>query len=242
MKLTIGHLYPDMLNLYGDRGNIFCLRKRLEWRGIKVQVKAVCSGERVDFTGMDIVLLGGGSDREQALACRYLKKEEQNFRDYVEDAGVVLAVCGGYQLLGKYYKTERDRIEGLNILDIYTEWEPGRLTGDILLDCPLCLNPVVGFENHGGRTFAEKYQPLGRVICGHGNRENCGWEGVLYKNVMGTYLHGPLLPKNPELCDFLLERALARKYRGTIKLPELSDEPEYRANHYMVQRLTSKYF
>lgn len=242
MKLTIGHLYPDMLNLYGDRGNIRCLQKRLEWRRIESEVRLICSGEDIDFDKLDIVLLGGGSDREQELVCRYLKKAEQQFRDYVEEDGVVLAVCGGYQLLGKYYKTERTKIEGLHILDIYTEWEPKRLTGDIILNSPLFLNPIVGFENHGGRTFTGDYAPFGQVVYGYGNNEEAGQEGVMYKNVIGTYLHGPLLPKNPEVCDFLLERALIRKYRGNIKMQKLPDELEYKANSYMVERLTSKYF
>ena len=127
MKLTIGHLYPDLLNLYGDRGNIQCFRKRLEWRGIEAEVIPFLSGDKIDFSCLDIVLLGGGSDREQELVCGYLKDIRDDFKQYVEKGGVVLAVCGGYQLLGKYYKTQTKTIEGLAILDITTEWEPERL-------------------------------------------------------------------------------------------------------------------
>ena len=149
MKLTIGHLYPDLLNLYGDRGNIQCLRKRLEWRGIEAEVIPFISGDTIDFSKLDVVLLGGGSDREQELVCSHLQKIREDFRTYVEEDGVVLAVCGGYQLLGHYYKTQTKTIEGLGILDIKTEWEPERLIRNIVLDSPLFDTPVVGFENHG---------------------------------------------------------------------------------------------
>ena len=237
MKLTIGHLYPDMLNLYGDRGNIRCFQKRLEWRGIEAELKYFLSGEAVDFSGLDLVLLGGGSDREQELVCRYLKEEKQGFREYVESGGTMLAVCGGYQLLGKYYKTDRTMIEGLDILDIHTEWDARRLTGNIILQSPLSKAPVVGFENHGGRTYIGNHTPFGKVVYGYGNTEEAEWEGVVYKNVIASYLHGPLLPKNPEICDDLLRRALTHKYGEDISLSELSDQTEHRANHFMADRL-----
>lgn len=240
MKLTIGHLYPDMLNLYGDRGNIRCFQKRLEWRGIEAELKYVLSGETVDFSGLDLVLLGGGSDREQELVCRYLKQEKNGFQDYVESGGTMLAVCGGYQLLGKYYKTDKMMIEGLDILDIYTEWDARRLTGNIILKSQLSKAPVVGFENHGGRTFIGDYSPFGKVVVGYGNTEEAKWEGVVYKNVIGSYLHGPLLPKNPEICDYLLERALAHKYGEDVRLSELPDKLEHEANRFMADRLTAK--
>ena len=147
-KLTIGHLYPDLLNLYGDRGNIQCFRKRLEWRGMEAEVIPFLSGEKIDFSKLDIVLLGGGSDREQEL---------------------VLAVCWGYQLLGKYYKTNKKTIEGLSILDITTEWQPERLIRNIVLNSPLFEQPVVGFENHGGRTYIGDHTPFGKVFYGLGN-------------------------------------------------------------------------
>ena len=127
MKLTIGHLYPDLLNLYGDRGNIQCFRKRLEWRGMEAEVIPFLSGDKIDFSKLDIVLLGGGSDREQELVCKYLLEIKDDFKDYVENNGVVLAVCGGYQLLGKSYKTKDKLIEGLGILNITTEYEPDYL-------------------------------------------------------------------------------------------------------------------
>ena len=240
MKLTIGHLYPDLLNLYGDRGNIQCFRKRLEWRGIDAEVVPVLSGEKIDFSSLDIVLLGGGSDREQELVCGYLKDIRDDFQNYVEDGGVVLAVCGGYQLLGKYYKTQTKTIEGLSILDITTEWEPQRLVNNIVLNSPLFDTPVVGFENHGGRTYIGNHTPFGKVFFGFGNTGDSGYVGVVYKNVIATYLHGPLLPKNPQVCDYLLERALKRRYGPDAGLEPLPDEMEHRANSYIAGRYSDK--
>lgn len=236
MKLTIGHLYPDILNLYGDRGNLQCLQKRLAWRGIEARPEALLTGNDIDFNKIDILLLGGGSDREQLLAGKHLKKWAHNLRDYIEDEGVVLAVCGGYQLLGTYYQANQTKIEGLGILNIYTQWKPKRLTGNIILKSTLFSNPIVGFENHGGRTYIGSHTPFGVVKTGYGNTENSEYEGIIYKNVIGTYLHGPLLPKNPEVCDFLLEQALKRKYGQAAKLPSLPDMLEYRANNYIVAR------
>lgn len=240
MKLTIGHLYPDLLNLYGDRGNIQCFRKRLEWRGMEAEVIPFLSGDSIDFSKLDIVLLGGGSDREQELVCGQLKNIQKDFKEYVENDGVVLAVCGGYQLLGKYYKTDKKLIEGLSILNITTEWEPERLIRNIVLNSSLFDTPVVGFENHGGRTFIGEHTPFGKVFYGLGNTGKSGYEGVVYKNVIGTYLHGPLLPKNPHVCDYLLERALKKKYGDDVTLNPLPDKLEHLANGYIVDRYSDK--
>lgn len=239
MNLKIGHLYPDLLNLYGDRGNIQCLRKRLEWRGIGAELVAYPSGSEIDFDSLDLILLGGGSDREQQLVCQYLKQSEKELKDWVADGGVLLAVCGGYQLLGNYYQTEHEKLPGLGILDIYTKWEPKRLVGNIILDSPLFTRPVVGFENHGGRTFIGEYEPFGKVRNGYGNTPDSGYEGVVYKNVIATYLHGPLLPKNPQVCDELLKRALERKYKNEITLQPLDDSLEQMAGDTMIQRLNN---
>lgn len=240
MKLTIGHLYPDLLNLYGDRGNIQCFRKRLEWRGMEAEVLPFLSGEEIDFSKLDIVLLGGGSDREQELVCGYLQEIKEAFKEYVENNGVVLAVCGGFQLLGKYYKTKDKLIEGAGILDITTEWEPKRLIRNIVLNSPLFDTPIVGFENHGGRTHIGNHTPFGKVFYGLGNTGKSGYEGVVYKNVIATYLHGPLLPKNPHVCDYLLERALQKKYDQDIKLKALPDDLEHKANSYITDRYSDK--
>ena len=212
MKLTIGHLYPDLLNLYGDRGNIQCLMRRCQWRGIEAETIAFELDDKIDFSKLDIVLLGGGSDREQMLVCEKLKEIQKDFKAYVEDNGVVIAICGGYQLLGNYYKTDQGMIEGLKLVDMSTEQGKGRLIGNIVMQSELFDMPIVGFENHGGRTTIGNNKPLGKVLSGYGNDGQSGAEGVVYKNVIGTYLHGPLLPKNPQLADLLISRALEKKY------------------------------
>lgn len=239
MKITIGHLYPDLLNLYGDRGNIQCLRKRCEWRGIEAEVREFQITDEIDFAGLDIVLLGGGSDREEMLVCERLKKIQKDFKGYVEDGGTVIAVCGGYQLLGHYYDTDDGRIEGLSLVDLYTEQGSPRLISNIVIENELFDHPVVGFENHGGRTHIGENKPLGRVLFGYGNNGEDGAEGVLYKNVVGTYLHGPLLPKNPHISDYLLKNALERKY-GKSDLAPLDDAQELEANRYIVERFVKK--
>ncbi len=237
-KITIGHLYPDLLNLYGDRGNIQCLMKRCEWRGIEAETIEFRLEDEVDFSKLDIVLLGGGSDREQMLVCSRLQEIQKEFKEYVESDGVVIAVCGGYQLLGNYYQTEEGRIEGLHLVDLYTEQKEGRLIDNIVLKSDLFEMPVVGFENHGGRTYIGENKPFGKVLYGSGNDGESGYEGVVYKNVIGTYLHGPLLPKNPQVCDYLITKALERKYGETITLQPLPDEEEQQANEYIVKRFT----
>ena len=231
MKLTIGHLYPDLLNLYGDRGNIQCLMKRCQWRGIEAETIAYEIDDTIDFSKLDIVLLGGGSDREQMLVCEKLKTIQKDFKAYVEDNGVVIAICGGYQLLGKYYKTEQGMITGLDLVDMYTEQEEGRLISNIVLQSDLFDMPVVG-----GRTYIKDNKPLGKVLYGAGKDGKSGYEGVVYKNVIGTYLHGPLLPKNPQLADWLIEHALKKKYGEETVLTPLDDSQEKEANDYIVHR------
>lgn len=237
MKLTILHLYPDLLNLYGDRGNIECLRKRLVWRGIDAEVRTyTCESSGFDLSDVDIVFIGGGSDREQKIVCHRLLEHKDEIRNYVEDNGVLVAVCGGYQLLGKYYKLENETIEGLDILNIYTEQGKKRLIGNIVLENDFLNQKIVGFENHGGRTYIGNHTPLGRVVYGYGNDEKSGVEGVVYKNVVATYLHGPLLPKNPALCDYILTNAIKRKNPDFKGLGGLEDTLEDMANQYIVNR------
>lgn len=236
MNITIGHLYPDLLNLYGDRGNIQCLSKRCLWRGVKVELKEFDLSDRIDFAGLDLVLLGGGAEWEQQRVCRQLYGIRREFRDYIDDQGVVLALCGGYQMMGHYYDAENGRIPGLGLMDLYTEERAQRSIGNVILESPLYSMPIVGFENHGGRTYIGDNQPLGMVLCGKGNNGEDGTEGVIYKNVIGTYLHGPLLPKNPHICDYLIANALERKY-GHAHLQPLDDQREIAANKYLYQRV-----
>lgn len=236
MKVTIGHLYPDLLNLYGDRGNIQCLMKRCQWRGIEAETIQYRIGDKIDFSGLDIVLLGGGSDREQKLVCEKLQSIQKDFKAYVEDDGVVIAVCGGYQLLGNYYKTGTDFMEGLKLVDLYTEQGEGRLINNVVIKSELFDRPVVGFENHGGRTYIKNNKSFGKVLYGYGNDGKSGEEGVHYKNVIGTYLHGPLLPKNPHVADHLIRMALQRQTGNPIELDPLDDRQEIEANQYIIGR------
>lgn len=238
MELKIAHLYPELLNLYGDKGNIVSLKKRAEWRGIDVKVKEYTLNDEIDFENIDILFIGGGSDREQLLVCEKLKEIKEEFKKYVENNGVVTAICGGYQLLGRYYEMKEETVEGLEIIDIYTKSGDGRLIDNVVVQTDFLKRPVVGFENHGGRTFINNHTPLGKVIYGNGNNGTDGFEGVLYKNVIGTYLHGPLLPKNPHLCDYIIKKALQNKY-GDIELQELDDSIELAANDYIVNRFRS---
>ena len=238
MELRIAHLYPDLLNLYGDRGNIQCLRMRCLWRGIGAQVTHYRLTDPVDFLRTDIVLLGGGSDREQKIVCTRLRELKEDFKSFVEDGGCVLAICGGYQLMGHYYDAADGRMEGLSILDICTEQGSPRLIGNVVLrseDSGSFPYEIVGFENHGGRTYIGANKPFGKVLSGYGNNGEDGGEGVLMRNVIGTYLHGPLLPKNPHVCDYLLRRALERKY-GSASLQPLDDREELEANRYAAHR------
>ncbi len=240
-RLNIVHLYPDLLNLYGDRGNIQCMSMRCKWRGIEAQVTECNSDDKLYLASADIVLLGGGSDREQQLVCAHLQKIRQDLRDYVEDGGTLIAICGGYQLLGHYYDTPDGRMEGLSLVDLYTEQGSPRLISNTILrneSLPDALPyEIVGFENHGGRTYIGDNIPFGKVLYGHGNNGKDACEGVLYRNVIGTYLHGPLLPKNPHVCDLLLQRALERRYGISLtKFPIPDDSLEREANKAVVNK------
>ena len=232
MLINITHLYPDLLNLYGDRGNIKALTQRLKWRGIDVNVTKIEGDDILDLKNTDILFLGGGSDREQLIVEQKLLKYQDKIKDYVENDGVIVAVCGGYQLLGNYYKSHGETIKGLEIIDYHTEAKEQRLIGNIVIRCSIdgLEFDVVGFENHGGRTVLNNANPLGKVIKGFGNNGEDGFEGVLYKNVFGTYLHGPLLPKNPKLTDIILTRALKRKYENFEGLTKIDDTLEEKTN------------
>ncbi len=239
MKLNVCHLYPDLLNLYGDRGNVMAFKQRCSWCGIKINLFEVNLGEKINFKEMDFLFLGGGSDREQNLIAADLTQRTSDLKEAIEDGLVVLAICGGYQLLGKYYRTLDGKIiPGLELLDFYTEAGLKRLIGNIIIEVVLEDNiiQVVGFENHAGRTFLGHIYPLGRVLSGYGNNGKDNKEGVRYKNVFCSYLHGPLLPKNPMLTDYLIATALKR--RGwSDKLDFLDDSLEIAAQKVMLKRL-----
>ena len=239
MKITIGHLFPDLLNLYGDRGNIAALTKRMEARKIETEVKTYGIDDEINFADLDIVFIGGGSDREQLLVCKRLLKIKSDITAYVENGGCLAAVCGGYQLLGHYYQLENEKIEGLKILDIYTVQGSPRLIGNIILESEYAGGTVVGFENHGGRTVINSHKPLGKVLYGYGNDGKSGYEGVVYKNVVATYLHGPLRPKNPKLADKIIKNAVTKKDKSFV-LGDIDSALENTAHNYIVDRFLKK--
>jgi CobQ-like glutamine amidotransferase family enzyme len=235
MKLTIHHLYADMMNLYGDRGNVISIKKRCEWRGIPVEVVDVGLGEPIRPTGCDLFLFGGGQDREQTLLVEDLAgKKGADLRAIVEEGGVVLGVCGGYQLMGHYYETPQgEKLPGVGVFDLHTEPrkpDEERLIGNVLVRVrgpeDDRWREIVGFENHGGRTYlGAGVEPLGHVVVGFGNNGKDGTEGARRLNAYGTYLHGSLLPKNPWLTDQLILNAL-RRVDDAFELEPLDDAAE----------------
>lgn len=228
MKLNIVHLYPDELNIYGDWGNIIALHKRLEWRGFAVEYHPVHVGEEYDFTQADIVFGGGGQDKGQIAAADDLQSRQENINAAIQDNVVFLAVCGTYQLFGEKFTTATgSELPGIGVFKAETHGSDNRLIGNITLQTQ--WGELVGFENHGGKTYLEAGQSaLGRVVYGYGNNGGDQFEGALIKNVFGTYLHGPLLPKNPVFADELLRRALMRRDE-TNTLEPLDDSLAERA-------------
>ena len=246
--VVIAHLFPDLLNLYGDGGNVRILERRLRDRGMPVEVRRVSYGESVDLASVDVVFFGGGPDREQKLASAELMRRRDDLRAYVEDEGVLLAICGGFQILGREWLLGDELVPGLGIVGM-TTGRPGtsadRLVGNVALRSPLASMPVIGYENHAGRTYLDDgVEAFGEVASssGHGNNDEDKRDGVLYKNVVGTYLHGPLLAKNPQVADVLLQRALerraARANAPLSRLAPLDDVEEAAANDYMAKRLS----
>ena len=241
MKLSICHMYPDVLNLYGDRGNILCLRQRLAWRGIESELVSLPIGAAAELAAFDLFFIGGGQDFEQTLLLADLRGagKDAALRAAVEDGATFLCICGGYQMMGHYYETAAgQRCEFLGAVNLHTVGAAERMIGDYAfeLGAESGGGTVVGFENHSGRTYlGADVQPLGRVLHGFGNNGQDGTEGVRYKNVFGTYSHGPVLPKNPALCDRILEAALTRRY-GATSLEPLPDCAEQEAHEAMLAR------
>ena len=225
-ELNICHLYPDLLNLYGDRGNIIALSKRSSWRGIKVNVEGVSLKDAFDAEKYDIVFLGGGQDYEQEIIQEDIKEKGNEIKDAIEGGKVFLTICGGYQVLGKYYKTgDGKEIEFLGAIDIWTIAGKKRMIGNFAFECDMIGGKaVVGFENHSGKTYLGKgIKPLGKIIHGFGNNGEDRTEGAVYKNVFCSYSHGSLLPKNPSLADHIISVALRRKYSDFKSLAGLDD-------------------
>ncbi|MBO0685633.1 MAG: glutamine amidotransferase [Candidatus Dormibacteraeota bacterium] len=236
-RLTIGWLYPDLMNIYGDRGNILTLLQRARWRGLEARVLELGKGATRRIEEVDVFFFGGGQDKEQGLVYDDLMENKAiHLAQAVEKGAAILAVCGGYQLLGHYYDTAQgERFPGIGLLDVRTEPGPTRCIQDVVVrpDPSLGLDPptLVGFENHSGRTFlGEGVKPLGRVVRGCGNNGQDGTEGAVSGSLFGTYLHGSLLPKNPHLADLILQRALHRP------LERLDDDLELGAHRQVRDR------
>jgi len=234
MELRLLALYPEQMNIYADRGNIVFLQRRCEWRGIGFAYAAAGPGDAVDPAGHDLLYLGGGQDRDQrAVAADMVAGKRDALAAAVADGAVLLAVCGGYQLLGHSYQLADERLPGLGLAELETVRSPGeRLIGNIAIEADLGDGPrtIAGFENHGGRThLGAGAKPLGRVLKGFGNNGEDGFEGVRRDNLFGTYLHGPLLPKNAWLADRLIALALERRYGAAPDLEPLDDRLELAA-------------
>lgn len=236
MIIRIGHLYPDMLNLYGDRGNIIALTVRMKARGIDVQTDAITMGKAFNADDYDILFIGGGQDFEQDVLLDDLKKgKDIEINKAIQNGTPMLAICGGYQMLGKYYKTyDGKMLEYMGALDFFTEGKEERMIGNYAYKTKEGIE-VVGFENHSGRTYLGKgVEPLGTIIKGYGNNGEDGTEGVRYKNTFGTYSHGPVLPKNPQLADLLISKAIENKY-GKAALSPLDDSLEDKAKEQVMR-------
>jgi CobQ-like glutamine amidotransferase family enzyme len=240
MRFTVGWLYPDLMNIYGDRGNILTLLQRARWRGFEPKLLELGRGNAKEMEDVDVFFFGGGQDREQALVYEDLLEFKQPPLERAVAGGAqILAVCGGYQLLGHYYQTfEGERFPGIGLIDVSTEAGKQRFIGDVVIETNIAgLTPktLVGFENHSGRTFlGPKAKPLGQIVLGHGNNGSDGKEGCIQGGVIGSYLHGSLLPKNPHLADHLIRAALRR--RGVDELSRLDDSAEMSAHEQILQR------
>lgn len=250
--IVIAHILPDLLNLYGDGGNVRILEQRLRWRGVPVEVCRINNGDPIQLDGVDLVLLGGGPDREQRLAAKQIVGAHNEFASYIDAGGPVLAVCGGYQILGRTWLSGDEEVAGLSVLNMETHRpsaQPDRLIGNVAIQSPIASAPVIGFENHAGRTHLDEgVSSFGRVMSkvGSGNNDSDqpSADGVLQGRILGTYLHGVLLSKNPEVADWLLGNALARHAERTgepalslSQLPQLDDSVELAANAFMAEKL-----
>jgi len=238
MELKICHLYPEVMNLYGDAGNLISIKKRLQWRGIECSISTVCMGESADFSEFDLIFIGSGREEEQRFLTSDLAEKAASLRDAAESGVAILAIGGGFELLGHYIDcSDGSRLTGAGVLDMHSIVGTERHTGNYLFTTD--FGDVVAFENHSGSTYlGAGLEPLGKIVVGYGNKGNCA-EGARYKNVFGSYGHGPLLPKNPSLCDGILSAALSRRY-GEVELEPLDDSAELNAHYYMVQRLEKK--
>lgn len=233
LEINIAHLYPKLLNIYGDWGNVLTIKRRCEWRGIKVTVNPINIGDSVDIEKYDIYFLGGGQDKQQITVSNELQKHKSALTDARDKNAVFLAICGGYQLLGHYYQPHNaNKLLGISLLDAYTVAGDKRFIGNVSAFCDFVTpNTLVGFENHSGLTYLSgETTPIAKISTGNGNNGEDKTEGARFKNVFGTYLHGSFLPKNPHFADYLISLALEKRYNEKIALPQLDDKIETAAH------------
>ena len=245
MKLVVGHLFPDYLNIYADRGNIAVLARRAAWRGHELEVRPLGAGGALSQGEHDLYYIGGGQDREQELIAPALAALGDGLRAAVADGAALLAVCGGYQLLGRSYRDQSgEELPGVGLLPLHTVAGERRMIGDVLLECELepgRRRTLAGFENHAGRTYLDEgAEPLGRVLAGFGNDGASGYEGCRVGRAIGTYLHGPLLPRNSWLADWLLAQAIAHRTGEAPALEPLEDDLEAEAHEVSAARARSR--
>ena len=239
-RFVIAHMYPDLMNLYGDRGNLLCLQKRIKEYGHNCEIQSLYLNDKIDFPSIDMLFMGGGSDREQGLVYNDLLVKADTLMREIEDGLPTLCICGAYQLLGNYYKSyDGSLLNGLGFFNLHTEGRQDRLIGNILIESEIASQKfsVVGFENHGGRTYLndKNLQPFGTVVKGYGNNGEDGGEGIWYKNLIGTYLHGPLLPKNPRIADYFIQAMAGRKDIQLV--PALDDSIEHFAHQQIKKKI-----
>lgn len=237
LKLSIAHLYPKLLNLYGDLGNIITLKKRCEWRGIDVEIENIDVGDKIK--NHDLYFIGGGQDKQQVDVANELYSQKGELLAQRDDGAVFLGICGGYQLFGHYYQPfDTQKLKGVSLIDACTVAGKKRFIGNVTVKTDfLSPNTLVGFENHSGLTYLQGDTiPLGIASVGKGNNGKDGFEGARFKNVFGTYLHGSLLPKNPQFADFLIELALEKRYGQKITLPKIDDKFELDTHYSLVNK------
>ena len=239
LKISIAHLYPDLLNIYGDFGNVLTVKNRCIWRNIKVEFTQINIGDEINPENYDFYFIGGGQDKQQIDVSRELQLRRTALHDSMNMGAVFLGICGGYQLFGNYYQPNNgSRLLGIGLLDAYTVAGDKRFIGNVTAKTEFTIpKTLVGFENHSGLTYLQgETKPLAMVEIGAGNNNEDKTEGARYKNVFGTYLHGSFLPKNPHFADYLIKLALEKRYNDNIELQKLNDELELQAHMALINK------
>lgn len=239
LKISVAHLYPELLNIYGDFGNVLTIKNRCEWRNIEVELTQINSGDKIEPEKYDLYFIGGGQDKQQIDVARELQLQKNALHDAMNSDAVFLGICGGYQLFGAYYQPHnRARLMGIGLLDAYTMAGDKRFIGNVTAKTEFTIpKTLVGFENHSGLTYLQgETRPLAIVEVGAGNNNKDKTEGARYKNVFGTYLHGSFLPKNPHFADYLIKLALEKRYKDNIELQKLNDELELHAHISLINK------